>query len=281
MNINHLCLSESAVWRESSNFRTALIQLRDIMEYLSSLKCREFISYPENFFEQMILENCTVLQCYNIEEDDTLADEKRMLIELLGQMTIYEDTVETHHNLVGIEFYPLSEDQKPSFRSACGLTEYLCQRRAILAEIASPLEFYAFMSTCFSNSAFSDDVLTGLKKISNFNEIAVREAIVRDLGVLNDCALEIYHECYPDFKRMIQVLKTKVLGCGLDPKNKKKLIFMFTYGDHESMQTKAVCCSPHTKLLRMDSNLRIYFSWRDDDVAPNKVLIGHIGPHPY
>ena len=280
MKINHLFISESAVWRDDSDFRVALIQLQKIGEYLSSLKCRESISYREDIFDQMILEHCTVLQCYEIEEDDAFADEKRMLIGLLGQMSAYEDKAEADHN-VGIEFYPLPENQKPPFRSACGLTDYLSQRRAILAQIASPVEFYTFMSTCFSDSVFSDDVLTGLKKISNFNETTVRDAIVGDLSVLNDCALDIYYEHYPNFKKMFQALEAKVLGCGPDPKHKKKLFFKFTYEGHESIQTKSVCCSPHTKLLRKDSDLRIYFSWKDDDVAPDKVLIGHIGRHPY
>ena len=275
-----MLISESAVWQKGSNFRESLIQLEKILEYLSSLKCRESISYQEDIFYQMILEHCTVLQCFDIEENDAFADEKRMLIGLLGRMTDYKDMIEPDHN-VGIEFYPLPENKKPPFRSACGLTDYLSQRRTILAEIASPIEFYTFMSTCFSDSVFSDDVLTGLKKVSNFDEIAVRDAIVGDLSVLNDYALDIYYEYYPDFKEMFHALEAKVLGCGPDPKHKKKLFFKFTYEGHEGIQTKLVCCSPHTKLLRKDSNLRIYFSWKDDDVAPEKVLIGHIGRHPY
>ena len=36
---------------------------------------------------------------------------------------------------------------------------------------------------------------------------------------------------------------------------------------------KSVCYSPHTKLLQKDSDLRdlrIYFSWKDDDVTPRQ-----------
>lgn len=41
-------------------------------------------------------------------------------------------------------------------------------------------------------------------------------------------------------------------------------------------------CSPHLKLIRKDSNLRIYFYWKDDRIGNGKkVLIGRIGRHPY
>lgn len=36
------------------------------------------------------------------------------------------------------------------------------------------------------------------------------------------------------------------------------------------------------KLIRPDSDLRIYFFWFDDEIEKEeKVLIGHIGGHPY
>ena len=45
---------------------------------------------------------------------------------------------------------------------------------------------------------------------------------------------------------------------------------------------KMVVCSPHLKLIRGGSNLRIYFEWCDKDVGNGeKVLIGRIGRHPY
>lgn len=280
MNINHLCISESVVWQEGCDFRSALCHLSDILEYISALECKETISYGQDFFDLDILENCTVTQCFYCDEDDELWEEKRLLAELINQMTDYEDTAEPCEK-IGIEFYPLLDGKKPSFRSACGLRNYLEQRRSILAEIESPLEFYSFMLTCFSNSIFSDNISTGLKKIANFDEALVRKSIVQDLGVLNDHALEIYDECYPDFRAMYQALDAKVLSSGPDPKHKKDLIFEFTYTDGENIQTKKICCSPHTKLLRKDSNLRIYFLWKDDDISPNKVLIGYIGGHPY
>lgn len=43
-----------------------------------------------------------------------------------------------------------------------------------------------------------------------------------------------------------------------------------------------VVCHPHFKLIRDDSDLRIYFQWKDSRVGNNeKVLIGRIGRHPW
>lgn len=40
--------------------------------------------------------------------------------------------------------------------------------------------------------------------------------------------------------------------------------------------------NPHTKLIRRDSDLRIYCYWKDERIADgSKVLIGRIGRHPW
>ena len=39
---------------------------------------------------------------------------------------------------------------------------------------------------------------------------------------------------------------------------------------------------PHFKLIRDDSDLRVYFWWQDDEVGDGKkVLIGRVGRHPW
>ncbi len=69
-------------------------------------------------------------------------------------------------------------------------------------------------------------------------------------------------------------------------KHREHLWFPFTYIellDGETVKReKAVLCEPHLKLIRRDSDLRIYFWWCDDKVGKGeKVLVGHIGRHPY
>ena len=85
-----------------------------------------------------------------------------------------------------------------------------------------------------------------------------------------------------DDRRMLMVL----LECSDDPKHRDHLWFPFTYVellDGETVEReKEVLCEPHLKLIRRDSDLRIYFWWCDDKVGEGqKVLVGHIGRHPY
>lgn len=53
-------------------------------------------------------------------------------------------------------------------------------------------------------------------------------------------------------------------------------------GEESVYHHKSVLCEPHLKLNRPDSDLRIYFQWKDEDVGKGeKVLVGRIGRHPY
>ena len=63
----------------------------------------------------------------------------------------------------------------------------------------------------------------------------------------------------------------------------QKLVFEFRYEDEKNqVKYKEIACEPHLKLIRRDSNLRIYFYWADKDVGNDeKVLVGRIGSHPY
>ena len=82
-------------------------------------------------------------------------------------------------------------------------------------------------------------------------------------------------------------LTARAVECTGDPAHKAFLKFPFSYcetgnDDEQNYMVKEIECSPHMKLLRPDSNLRIYFYWFDDKVGDGeKVLIGRIGSHPY
>lgn len=74
--------------------------------------------------------------------------------------------------------------------------------------------------------------------------------------------------------------------CATDPNHKRELYFEFSYeqeiGGNIQEKKKWVECQPHFKLIRDDSDLRVYFQWKDDDVGNGeKVLIGRVGRHPW
>lgn len=60
--------------------------------------------------------------------------------------------------------------------------------------------------------------------------------------------------------------------------------YEFSYEIEEKGKTiqrkKQIICHPHLKLIREDSDFRIYFMWKDKDVGRNEiVLVGRIGRH--
>lgn len=115
-----------------------------------------------------------------------------------------------------------------------------------------------------------------MKHIQNFPDHA--EEITKNLAVLNDEAIKLYCRYKNNLKIAIDEISTKLLACSLDPAHRDSLWFSFTYEDIHT----DVRCEPHLKLIRNDSDLRIYFYWKDDRIANGKkVLIGRIGRHPW
>lgn len=166
----------------------------------------------------------------------------------------------------------------------CDEKGYWSERRKHLKEICKTSEFYEFMKTCFVKTEFSDVVGASLREIDDFAQHT--EEIVHNLSLLNDEAIEIYERHNRSSKDAIRELASKALDCSGDPKHKDMLKFPFSYfveGNGEKQAEVAeIVCEPHMKLIRRDSDLRIYFYWRDNRIANGeKVLIGKIGRHPY
>ena len=155
--------------------------------------------------------------------------------------------------------------------------EYVDLRRDLLSTIAEKEGFCGFMRSCFIDSEFSRNIEAGLNTIQRFN--AHVSEIVKNLSVLNDEAHELYMKHRANLKTAYDILTAKLLECAPDPDNVKHLVFDFV--DDKDVVI-SVECSPHTKLVRKDSDLRIYFNWRHERIGGGtKVLIGWIGSHPY
>ena len=162
---------------------------------------------------------------------------------------------------------------------------YIDKRRSYLAKLGNVQEFSEFMGSCFRETVFSDEIKQKMKKIPKFRKCT--EAIVSNLSLLNDQALDIYKKHNGDANAAMRELTAKAVECSGDPGHKEFLKFPFSYSEKESdgreyVKVKKITCSPHMKLIRRDSNLRIYFFWFDEEIGKGeKVLVGHIGGHPY
>lgn len=282
MKIRNSFVQESFVWNGYSvdSFRDAAKRLSDVIAYLRELD--EHVYGRDDLYDQKILQDTPIYSFYESDEEDPLHDIKQSVI--LSLQGMFTEEGEVFADEIGLQFYTIDDPKEKPLRQSAGLTQYLSRRRDVLADCTNCQEFSSFMGTCFPNIVFSDGIEGGLRGIPDFSKLDVRTAIVHDLGVLNDEALGLYREYHPDVGKMCQVLGTRVLACSIDtPRHNKHLFFSFSYiDDTENVQIKSVLCSPHTKLIRKDSNLRIYFAWKDAEVgAGQKVLVGRIGGHPY
>lgn len=283
MKIKNSFVQESFVWDGHSNddFRNAAKHLNEVVTYLHDLN--EPVYGQDDLYSQEILQDTPIYSFYERDEEDPFNDEKQMVILSLQGM-FHEGEDEKFDEEIGLQFYTIETSEEGPARQSAGFAQYLFQRRDILAGCITCQEFSSFMRTCFPDIIFAEDIEKGIRGIPDFRQPCVREAIVHDLGVLNDEALSIYEKNYPLVKEMFNELSPKGVECSPDkPENRKYLTFSFSYSlDSGETQIKAVFCSPHTKLIRRDSDLRIYFDWQDADVgAGEKVLVGHIGGHPY
>lgn len=165
------------------------------------------------------------------------------------------------------------------------IQEYANCRQAFLRMMPDHKAYGQFMRTCFPHSIFADDCERELAYIKDFEKH--RNEITDCLALLDEKALELYQKYQTNLaeaQRILQAMLQKT--CAPDPEHKKYLQFDFTYEQEiegELLQRKkTIECQPHFKLIRDDSDLRVYFWWQDDDVGDGKkVLIGRVGRHPW
>lgn len=250
------------------------MDLQDITELCKQNK--EKILYDDDIWDIDIGEGeefANWLYGYHSPEEDELA---RFILELI-QKGWKDDNDISDSNRIDISFGKKEH-------AVSNLKEYLQERRRCLDKTKTVADYYEFMLTCFPNSVFAENMKSGLEGIQNFS--AHKAEITKNLTVLDEEALILYEKYKHNLKEAIDILETKLLACSLDPNHRKELIFEFQYEEIENgekiVKRKEICCEPHLKLIRLDSNLRIYFYWKDEQIGDGKkVLIGRIGGHPY
>lgn len=168
---------------------------------------------------------------------------------------------------------------------AATIQEYARKRQEFLRKIPDCREYGKFMRTCFPNSVFADDCEQELIHIKDFERH--KNEITDCLALLDEKAVSLYYEHQTNLIEAQNILQAMLKRtCAPDPNHKSELRFEFSYemqvGGKMQEKKKWVECQPHFKLIRDDSDLRVYFQWQDKDVGEGeKVLIGRVGRHPW
>ncbi|HIS47082.1 MAG TPA: hypothetical protein IAB46_05890 [Candidatus Scybalocola faecigallinarum] len=280
MQINNIFQEESLKYSqekpELSSREDEIFALSEISEYLAFIE--ENLQFSDELWMQEVSEGVLFYEWIYSNYDDGSEDLRRMMQEIF-----FKSAKEAENNSqTDSEVIPISLGDWPE---ACpDQNSYIKHRREILAKISNVEEYENFMHSCFINSCFSANILQEMKYIKDFPAHA-RE-ITKNLAVLNDYAISLYYKYHNDLKEAMRILSSMLLECSGDPKHRESLFFPFTYYENlngiNTAQEKKILCEPHLKLIRRDSDLRIYFQWCDDQVGKGeKVLVGRIGRHPY
>lgn len=279
MRINNILEEESFCYTaEKANMdlrADEIDKLREVNEYCRNIKpVKEELLFSESIWEIEVEKGVPLFDWLFSGRGHGRQDDKDKILEIIGKQSYQRDNEESKKIAVALGEWE---------NAVWNRNQYISKRRNILAEITDVQEYCDFMKSCFTQCEFADNIMEEMKYIKDFPERA--EEITRNLSVLNDEAMDLYEKHHDNLSEAIKILSVKLLECSNDPKHRKELQFTFTYEEckeTEKIGQAKIECSPHLKLFRKDSDLRIYFYWKDDRIGDGKkVLIGRIGRHPY
>lgn len=251
-----------------------LLHLQDISEYCKENR-EKFVCKLDDFYQEEVEPGVPLCDWLFSGLGGGSHDTRELLLRMLDMITEY--------CAAGDERISISLGPFPD--SCCTKEAYLADRRTILAKLKNVEEYSSFMSSCFQDCVFSDHITDTMKRIPDFKKHT--KEITFNLSLLNDHALSIYKNCGSDSSKAMKELSSLAVECTGDPSHKEYLKFPFTYiletEKGEKLELiEEIECSPHMKLIRKDSDLRIYFYWYHEKINNGKkLLIGRIGSHPY
>ncbi len=258
---------------------TDYVNLDKIFDYCKQIG--ETVYYDDNLYDTMVEDGIYLYEIIYGIKDGVSKDGADYLRELFGKSKKHPSADE---NAI-IIFCSCGEYSNEKISAAHTLSFYAKERQTYLKNIKNHADYGAFMKSCFPNCVFSTDCIKELAHIKNFSDNVAE--ITACLSLLNEKALNLYRQYSNDLSKAQAILQSELhRTCAPDPKHKKDLLFEFEYEMDKDNQRKTlhktIECQPHFKLIRDNSNLRIYFFWKDDDIGNGKkVLIGRIGRHPW
>lgn len=249
-----------------------ILKLDKIQTYCEEIS--EKIYHSDKLYEKEFIEG-KLLGVWLYESDDENRDEKEFLSRMM--QTWSRDDVTPNENTINICFYKIPGTEKECL--AQGKNEWFSVRRSHLNRCEAKDVFIAGLQSCFPNLCFSLTLEASLNSLHGFRNFV--SEIVKHLAILNDIALDYFHE-HGERGALDRIGIDSGFDCSLEGNServRRYLTFDFLTDTGETIKVK---CSPHTKLIRPDSNARIYFSWKHEQIGNGtKLLIGRIGTHPY
>lgn len=149
-------------------------------------------------------------------------------------------------------------------------------------------ELFEWKRKCFPELLFSEDSFGNNNK--GFGTNFQKDVFEKLYKQTVDCLIALNNQTNElirlDVSNRISTLQTSLSniecsgkGSNEDKEYKKKVYTIKEVNGEKTQVESEIICTPHFKLIRRDSNFRIYFSWGNDKIQAQKFIIVKVGSH--
>ena len=272
--------------------QTVVFYLLPIKEYRninydSAKELKELISKIESISDTFLIPYCFFEPdsggetIYDKEQNSAL----KLLAQIIGKCSIVDTEIgsintEDYHNcFIRIDKLDLGEEEA-AIHSKEELLKYY-QDSAYELETFSDL--FDWKNRCFPNLLFTEDSFgnnhMAFHNASEPDYANLLSQTLQCLTVLNNDRI-VYHakeisEALPSMQAVLSGISCTGKGGNETQKYKKKVLAVKI----DSQTEHTIPCHPHFKLIRGDSDYRIYFSWGNEDIKENTFIVVKVGSH--
>lgn len=257
------------------------------IDYDSAKELEELISIIDSNSDTFLIPNCF----FEPDSDgETIYDKKqnsalKYLSQIIGKCSVVGTEIgsintEDYHNcFIRMDKLDLGEEEAAIHNNEELLKYY--QDSAYELETFSDL--FDWKNRCFPNLLFTEDSFgNNHKAFHNASEPEYADLLsqtLQCLTVLNNDRIE-YHakeisEALPSMQAVLSGISCTGKGGNETQKYKKKVLAVKI----DSQTEHTISCHPHFKLIRGDSDYRIYFSWGNEDIKENTFIVVKVGSH--
>ena len=257
------------------------------IDYDSAKELKELILKIKSYSDTFLIPNCF----FDPDSDgETIYDKElnsalKLLAQIIGKCSIVGTEIgsintEDYHNcFIRIDKLDLGEEEA-AIHSKEELLKYY-QDSAYELETFSDL--FDWKNRCFPNLLFTEDSFgNNHMAFHNASEPEYADLLsqtLQCLTVLNNDRI-VYHameisEALPSIQTVLSGISCTGKGGNETQKYKKKVLAVKI----DSQTEHTIPCHPHFKLIRGDSDYRIYFSWGNKDIKENTFIVVKVGSH--
>lgn len=196
------------------------------------------------------------------------------------EVDVYQiDTEDYHNRLIKID---TSDDKEPN-GIIHNKEELFADYQKSAFCLPSFLELYAWKKKCYPKLLFTKDSFgnhhNAFHSVAKSQYEKLYHQTVQCLTVLNNSSDELKKLSEGDRIRRLQASLPKISCSGKgsgETQSFNKDVFI--YKRNSRIEVK-ISCIPHFKLIRDDSDYRIYFSWGHDKIKEKAIIIVKLGSH--